>query len=192
MFLCFVLAVVIFQIFSTYPLTLRDVYHLTEGGIGLSLAINALIVVLFEMVLVHSLAPYDALEISGLGCFLTCVGFGLLPLGADFGLGLGYIAVTTLVWSLGEMFSMPFLSNIVAGRAGEGSLGRYMGFYITTFSAAFVIAPLLGTWVYETWGAHALWYGCGALGLPLWAGFHLLAVRQRRTRDHLPATAPAA
>jgi MFS family permease len=71
-------------------------------------------------------------------------------------------------------------------------MGRYMGVYITTFSAALVIAPLLGTWVYDNWGPYTLWYGWGALGLPLWAGFRLLAARERRHREQVAVAAPAA
>ncbi|HYG65490.1 MAG TPA: MFS transporter [Thermoanaerobaculia bacterium] len=192
MFLSFLMAAAVFQVFTTFPLTLRDLYGMREDSIGLALAVNTLVIVLFEMVLVHSLDRRDPLEISGVGSFLTCLGLGLLPLGAVFGWGFGYVALSVMVWSVGEMLTLPFLAGVVANRAGEGNLGRYMGFYVTTFSAAFVIAPLLGTWIYDTWGPHALWYGWGSLGLPLWAGFHWLAVRERRSRGQMAVTVPAA
>lgn len=42
-------------------------------------------------------------------------------------------------------------------------------------STAFVLAPLIGTWAYQHLGPEVLWYSCGLVGLPLLAGFWLLA-----------------
>lgn len=178
MLLSFLLASVTFQLLSTFPLTLRDLYLLKENWVGLTFAINTLIIITLEMVLVHRLGERDPLQVVAIGSFLSCVGFGLMPLGADLGLGYGYIAATTVIWTVGEMLSLPFLSGIVASRAAEGNVGRSMGFYITMFSAAFVSAPLAGTWIYSRFGAHAIWYGCAALGPPLAAGFYALSIRR--------------
>jgi MFS family permease len=78
------------------------------------------------------------------------------------------------------MLAFPIASAVVADRAQEESLGRYMGVFNVTFSAAFVAAPLIGTWVYQTWGPKTLWYGCGGAGIVIWGGFHLLAVARRQ------------
>lgn len=165
------LALVYFQIFGTYTLTLRDLYRLSEDRIGLLLSINTLVIVLFEMILVNALRGADLLKAMGLGSFVTCVGFGLLPLGSTF----LFAAFTVMAWTVGEMLSLPLIESVVADRAGERSRGRYLGMLTFAFSAAFMVAPLLGTWIYARFGAKALWYGTGALGLALWAGFHLLS-----------------
>jgi predicted MFS family arabinose efflux permease len=176
--LMFLLATVVFQIVSTFPLTLRDLYGFSEARIGLTLAINTLIIVVFEMVLLHKLAGRgDTLEKVGLGSFFVCTGLALLPLGSSF----PFAAFTVAVWTVGEMLAFPIASAVVADRAREGSLGRYMGVFNLTFATSYVAAPLIGTWVYQAWGPKALWYGCGAMGAILWAGFHLLAVARRRT-----------
>jgi predicted MFS family arabinose efflux permease len=173
----FLLAVVVFQVNSTYPLTLHDLYRMSEARIGLILAINTLIIVVFEMVLVHRLAARDPMEVVGFGCFLFCAGLALLPLGTSF----GFAAFTVAVWTVGEMLAFPIASSVVADLGKGESLGRYMGVFHLTFAAAFVAAPLAGTWIYQRLGAGALWYGCGGVGLFLWAGFHLLAEARRRT-----------
>jgi MFS family permease len=46
-----VLAMAFFQVWSTMPLYLRSFYEMSERGIGLLLALNALIIVLTEMLL---------------------------------------------------------------------------------------------------------------------------------------------
>jgi MFS family permease len=73
------------------------------------------------------------------------------------------------------MLSLSIVSALVAERAGERSQGRYMGVFSLSFSVAFVLAPLGGTWVYQRFSAEALWYGCGVIGVLLWIGFMSLS-----------------
>lgn len=181
LFLLFVVNVVTFQVVSTYPLSLRDLYGFSEDRIGLTLAVNTLIIVLFEMVLVHRVARYDPLRMTGLGAFLLGLGLALLPLGRGF----AYAAFTVVIWSIGEMLAFPIIAGLIANRADAGSVGRTMGLLNLSFATAYVIAPLAGTWVYQHLGPEALWYGCGAVGLLVWAGFEALAAVGRR-----PAPSP--
>jgi MFS family permease len=184
--LFFVFSVVLFQMMSTYPLSLRDLYGFAEDRIGLVMAINTLLIVLFEMVLVHAVAGYDPLKVTGVGAFVFCLGFALLPLGSTF----AFAAFTVAIWSVGEMLALPIAAGAVAERAREGSVGRYMGLYNLSFTTGFVVAPVVGTWVYESFGPRALWFGCGAVGLLVWAGFHGLAVLSRVSRSPAPASSP--
>jgi len=170
-FLMFVLAVVTFQIASTFPLTLRDFHHFSKGEIGLVLGVNTLVIVLFEMVLVHRLSGRDPLKVVAAGSFLFCFGMALLP----FGSGFAYVAFTVFVWTIGEMLTFPVLAGAVANRAGEANRGRYMGIFTLSFEGAFVISPLAGTWIYQHFGPRTLWSGCGAVGFVLLAGYWLLS-----------------
>jgi MFS family permease len=124
------------------------------------------------MVLVHSLAGRDPLKVSGFGAFLFCGGFALLP----WGTGFGYVVFTVAVWTVGEMLTFPLVSSAIADRAPEESRGQYMGLLNLSFASAFVVAPLVGTWVYQRLGPRTLWLGCGVVGLLVWAGFHAVAV----------------
>lgn len=169
--LMLVLAVATFQVTSTFALTLRGLYHFDESRIGLALAVNTLIIVLFEMVLIHRLGSRDPLKVVALGSLLFCVGLGLLPYGAGF----AYVASTVVLWTIGEMLTFPILSGVVANRAGEANRGRYMGIFTLSFEGAFVIAPLAGTWIYQRYGPRTLWNACGGVGLLLLAGFWLLS-----------------
>ena len=173
MALVFVLATVTFQMLSTYPLTLRDLYGFGEARIGLVMSINTVIIVLFEMVLVHRLAQKNPLRVVALGSFVFCLGFGLLPLGVAG--GFLYVALTVALWSVGEMLTLPLLGGVVANRAGERSRGRYMALFTVAFEGAFVVSPLAGTWIYQAFGPYVLWIGCIAVGVLLLAGFWGLA-----------------
>jgi MFS family permease len=150
---------------------------LTESRIGLVMGFNALLVALFEMVLVHSLGATEPLRLMAVGTVLLCAGFGLLPFGASFAFALLVVAV----WSVGEMLAMPAVAGIVSNRAGEGTRGSYMGVYMLSFSLAFVVAPLAGSWIYERLGPRTLWLACGALGPVLGLAMRALAPALRRS-----------
>ena len=91
---------------------------------------------LFEMVLVHAIRNLDPLRVLAVGGFFFCAGFGLLPLGSTF----AFAAFTVAIWTLGEMLTLPLVSAVVAARAEGGSRGSYMGLYVLSFQAAFVLA----------------------------------------------------
>jgi predicted MFS family arabinose efflux permease len=169
------LALVLFQVWGTYALSLRELYRLSEDRIGLLFAINTLIIVAVEMALVTALARRDPLRVAAAGALLLCLGLGLTPLGTGF----AFAAFAVVVWTLGEMLAIPLTEGIVANRAGAGASGRYMGVFAATFSIAFVAAPALGTAVYERFGPGAVWAGAAAAGPLLAAGYLALAPRFR-------------
>ncbi len=158
-----VLASCLFQFFSTLPLYFREEIGLPESRIGALLSLNALTIVVFEMVLIHAVRDLDRMRLSGVGAFLVCAGFALVP----HGMAVGYLALTILVWSLGEMLVLPILNAVAAERAGRGFEGQYMGLYAMAYSVAFIVAPVAGTFVYERFGPTALWHGMGVVGLIL-------------------------
>lgn len=165
--LAMALAVVFFQINGTFPLYLHREYGLSEAGIGGLLGLNALIVVAFEMLILHRVERLAPLAVIGPGAFLVCLGFALLPLGR----GAFFAAATILVWTVGEMLALPMTNIFVAARAGSARAGRYMGAYTMSFATAFLIAPALGLEVYDRYGAEVLWGAAGGVGAVLWLGF---------------------
>ncbi len=169
----FFFACVIFQFTGALPLFLHEGYGFPEKTIGILLGFSALLVVLFEMPLVRWLEHRDHARVVGFGCFLTCLGFGLMPLGHS----LPFALLTVGVWTFGEMLVLPFSNALVAERAGEGDSGRYMGIYTATFSLALLLGPPLGMVIYSHFGGRALWFGIALLGPLLW----LLAANLRRT-----------
>jgi MFS family permease len=164
------LAIVFFQINGTFPLYLHHEYGLSEAGIGALLGLNALIVVACEMLILHRIERLPPLSVIAPGAFLLCLGFALLPLAR----GAVYAAATVLVWTIGEMLTLPMANIFVAARAGSARSGRYMGAYTMSFATAFLIAPALGLSVYGRWGGAVLWGAAGVVGLALWLGFRAL------------------
>jgi predicted MFS family arabinose efflux permease len=160
------------------PLYLRSIFEMSERSIGLLLALNALIIVFAEMVLVRAVENRDRMTMVGVGAFLVCGGLALLALGSSW-----VVAVLSMViLTVGEMLSMPITNAVVAERAGTTSVGRYMGAYALAFSTAFVLGPIVGTAVYQNLGPGVVWLGIGAIGVVLAFAFAALSESLGGTR----------
>jgi len=163
---CFLIGILFYQLFNTWPLYLREYVGLSEDRIGLLLSMNGIMIVLIEMPLIHRLEKTNPLRIISWGSLLLFSGFVLLP----FGRGYSYAALMVVIWTMGEIMAMPLISTFIASRAPDRSRGKYMGMYTFVFASAFVAGPALGTWIYETLGPFYLWTGLGVIGVIVWAG----------------------
>jgi MFS family permease len=182
------LVIVLFQLFGAYPLTLAEVHRFPSYTIGFVFTLNTLVIVVCQMPVLHVVERFDTLRVIGVGAFLLCAGFALLPWGTTP----VALAVTVLVWTCGEMLTTPLLESFVARRSPVENRGQYMGMFSAAFSVAFVLAPVGGTWVYGQYGYLTLWGLCGALGVILLAAFFLLSVTVRKrhtTGAPVPSTA---
>src|SRR5262245_9972122 len=159
------------QYFSTETRYLKESFGFDESQIGWLLAINPTLIVLVEMPLVRSLRGRPRLPIVAFGTLLIALAFPLLVPRAW---GLGGLYAQLLLLTVGEMFSFSLLSSFVSDRAPPQSRGSYLGVYGATFSAAFVIAPALGGFVYERFSADALWFGCSVMAGLAALGYRLL------------------
>ncbi len=167
---CFFLLMTVFsQLFSTFNLYLNTNYGLRENRIGPLWAVNTVLIVAIEMALIHALRRRSEMKIIALGAFLISLGFSVLPLGRSF----GFAALAVVVWTMGEILTMPLSATVVAGRAG-GAAGRYMGVLSLVFSLSMLVAPFIGNWLYARIGGDALWPVMGAAGLLSAAGIFAL------------------
>jgi len=159
LFLMLLVAVVFFQFHTTYPKYLEDEYALTKPQIGLMFSLNTAIIVVFEMLLVNYVSRFSLLRAIGWGCFFACLGFGMLP--ASHATWFAVLSMTVI--TSGEMFMFPLASGFVAARSNGRNQGMYMSWYAMTYSLAGVVAPLIGTAVYQ-WGHNLFWYASLGVG----------------------------
>jgi MFS family permease len=170
MLIFLVWSIVFIQVLVTFPLYIRNVYGLAENRIGQLLAVNTIMIVVLEMILMEKIRKYPLTRMINLSFILLGAGLGLMPLGRGF----AFAALTVAVWTFGEMLSMPLVTALIAGRADDATRGRYMGIFSFGFSLAFIIAPAAGTAVYGRFGGEALWFGCAAVSFLLAGAFSLL------------------
>jgi MFS family permease len=184
--LLLVIGIVFFQLFGTWPLYMRQFCGFSENRIGLLLTINALMIALFEMQLIHRIDEKEPVSMIALGTLFVAAGFGLLPLMRSY----GFIAATTVLWTVGEMLIFPLSATFIAGRSSPENSGAYMGLFTLTFSFSMVISPVSGTWVYNHFGPDALWFGAGIVGILVWVGFKAFRRSIRTGRSEERAMAP--
>jgi len=173
--LVFLMGIVFVQIFSTFPLFFKSVYGFKENSIGLLLGVNTVMIVLFEMILMDALKKKSLIKIIALGAFLFCLGFALMPLGGGF----LYAAFTVVVWTSGEMLSLPSLTALIADHSDDAFRGKYMGMFSFAFALAIAVGPTLGSKIYDSLGPDTLWFSCGGMGVLLWLGFSRLKNKKK-------------
>jgi MFS family permease len=174
-------AFVYFQSQTTFPLHVRA-SGLSDADYGLLISLNGLAIVLFELPLVAITQRFPYRPVLTLGSLLVGLGFALNAVAND----LPELALTVLIWTLGEIIYAPVASAYVADIAPEHLRGRYQGAWGLTWGLAYVFAPALGAAIFA-WSSDGLWLICGLLGLA--AALLLLAARPPRVH---PASVPLA
>lgn len=169
------------QFFSTYPLYLRLHYGLSESGIGGLIAVNTLLIVAVEMLLMHGLRRASPARIVALGTLLIGLGFGMTPLGRSA----GFAVAGVVVWTLGEMMTMPMLHTLATLRSDPAAMGEYLGLTSLAFATATTFGPALSTRLWDAAGPDSVWYACAIAGV-------LIAFAFARMREEAPAGAAEA
>jgi MFS family permease len=152
-------AFVYFQSQTTFPLHVRA-SGLSDADYGLLISLNGLAIVLFELPLVAITQRFPYRPVLTVGSLLVGLGFALNAVAND----LPELALTVLIWTLGEIVYAPVASAYVADIAPEHLRGRYQGAWGLTWGLAFVFAPAVGAAIFA-WSADGLWLICGLLGL---------------------------
>jgi MFS family permease len=168
--LTFLMGLIFVQMFSTYPLYFKNFYGFPENTIGLLIAINTIMIVLFEMLLMEKLRGKNVISVISIGAFLLCAGFAIIPLGR----GHLYAAFTVVVWTIGEMLALPFITTVIADHSDDAVRGQYMGLYSLSFALAFSVGPTLGTTIYGSIGPDYVWLFCGIIAVVVTIGFFSL------------------
>ncbi|MFT3901575.1 MAG: MFS transporter [Niabella sp.] len=167
--LCTLFSVCFFQLMNTLPLFYKNAANLSKESIGLILGYSGVVVVVFEMLLVHIAEKNLKIrQTMVIGTLLCAVSYSTL--GFSHHLLLLYISISFL--SLGEILVLPFMSTITALRANEYNKGRYMGLNGMAVASAFIISPLLGSHIADRFGFSTLWIGTGSLLVLTSIGFY--------------------
>lgn len=156
------------QLMFTIPVYFKELGY-NEDSIGLFMAFNCLLVVIFEMPLIYYLERrYNLPFLMALGAILIAFGYFALNF-------VPWIFAAIIIYifgiSFGEMVTFPTANSQALTMAGKKRAGKYMGLFTLTFSISFALAPLFGMYVAEEFGFSALWYISGAIGLIGAGGF---------------------
>lgn len=170
-------AVCFFQLFTTIPLYFKEVLHIHVFWIGVLMAMNGILIALFEMVIVFKLEgrrPY--LQLMTFGTIIMAISFFVLNI--SFFSGILLAALSMLLVTFAEMIAMPFMNSYYISRSTEGNRGQYAALYTMAWSAAQIIGSTSGTQIAYTAGYHNLWWIIGGICLLTSVGYYNLQKKQ--------------
>jgi len=144
-----------FQFITVQPLFYKLKWHFSERGIGALISVNGIIIVLFEMMLIHYIEQkkkqmiyiISGVLLAGIGYLL----FNLLP-------GNYSSAVICIVLiSIGEMLCLPFMNTFWIRRAAGTNRSSYVAVYSLSWTSAQIIAPAFGSYLIKSGGFEFMW-----------------------------------
>ncbi len=155
----FAIGVVFCQMISTFGLY---VTHLgfSSATYGAIISLNGVMVVLIELPLTTITRKFPARRVMAAGYVLIGLGFGLNA----FAHTLAALVVCMIIFTLGEMITMPTSGAYLANLAPAEMRGRYLGVSGLTWSLALVLGPGLGMKLFTAAPA-IYWIACAAMGL---------------------------
>ena len=159
----FCVAMVFFQITTSWALFVID-SGFCKQTFGYLTALNGIIVALFELPLTSITRRYRPVTVMAVGYALVGIGMGMNLLGGDHSYSLAIFILVTIIFTLGEMISLPISNSYIAELAPEEMRGRFMGLLGVSWSTSLMLGPALGMSLYKV-SPNSLWILCIALGL---------------------------
>ncbi len=178
-FICItaVFGICFFQIFTTLPVFYKTELLLSESFIGFNMAVNGILIALFEMVIVFKLeGRRPAVHYMGIGVFLVGISYLMLNLPIENAMILALSSVFFV--TIGEISSLPFMNAYWIARTNSENRGQYAALYTVAWSSAQAVGPFFGSQVAEHFGYNVLWWTVGIICILLMAAFWWLHRRK--------------
>ena len=161
-----------FQLFTNVSVYYKLRLHFSESFIGLLMALNGLIIVLIEMVIVHKLEGRRRSTVYIItGTTLMCAAWCMLNLFHIDGL---LAALMIIIITMAEIMAMPFMNSYWIGRSQSHNRGQYAALYTMAWSVAQTFGPMMGAQLAEQYGFSSLWWWVSALSGVTAIGFFRL------------------
>lgn len=167
-----------FHLFTILPVYYKTEWHLNVQFIGLLMALNGIIIVLIEMVLIFKLEgtrPHTGFIQRGV--ILVGIGYALINILPS----VAWAAVLTMIIiTFGEILSMPFMNSFWISRTSSNNRGQYAAMYTIAWSIAQIAAPTLGSQVAAGINYNALWWIIAGICVAGGIGFMMLGKKMSR------------
>jgi MFS family permease len=155
-------SLIAFSHITTLPLTITQSAGYPARVFGLLVAVNGLLVALFEMVVVERLRPFRRLRVAALGTLVTGVSFGLAGVSQHW----TWFLLVVVGYTAGEILASPQEMAFVTDWAPPAARGQYLSFYQATWSLAMGLNPLLFLPLRTRLGDAAFWPLMMVLAVP--------------------------
>lgn len=156
-FLLFLFAMCFFQLFTTIPVFYKEQFHLSIFFIGMIMAMNGLLIALFEMITIFKLeGRRPLLHFISSGVVLIAIAYLLLN---TPGVEKAVLAIIVmLLFTLGEILSMPFMNSYWISRTLQYNRGQYAALFTVAWASAQAVGPFVGGLIAENYSYNVLWF----------------------------------
>jgi MFS family permease len=137
---------------------------------GFLMSLNAVVVVASTALLTRLTAGISSPLVMAMGSLLYTAGFGMLA----FHLGLRSLALSTVVWTCGEVLLATNAGPYIAAHTPANLRGRFQAIFEAMNSTGRVLSPLLFGLVISRTGIHLSWLLAALVMLGCAAGFGML------------------
>ncbi len=160
--LIFIFALCFFQLFTTIPVFYKEQFHLPVLFIGMIMALNGLIIAVFEMITIFALeGKRPSLHYISAGVILVAISFLMLNISFIGGALLALISMVFLTF--GEILAMPFMNAWWISRTLNHNRGQYAALFTVAWAGAQAAGPYGGALIAQHYGYHVLWFLVGAI-----------------------------
>lgn len=176
-YLWFVVLVVMFgmcffQLFTTVPKFYRDNMHLSEEFIGFIMALNGILIVIMEMVLIYKLeGKRNNLIYMAIGTVICALAFLSLLLPGNYKL---VCLLMIVLVTIGEITAMPFMSSFMISRTNEKNRGQYAALFTMAWGIGQTFGPYLCATLVEHTNFNVMFIVCAGVFLLTAFGFSRL------------------
>lgn len=157
-FLVVMFGMCFFQLFTTVPKFYRDNMHLSEQFIGFIMALNGILIVVMEMVVIYKMeGKRNNLIFISIGTAICALSY--LSLLIPFNAQMVCILMIVLV-TIGEITAMPFMSTFMVSRTNEKNRGQYAALYTMAWGIGQTFGPYLCSQLVEVTNFNVMFIVC--------------------------------
>ncbi len=158
------------MMFRLVPVFWKEDWHINEAMIGILMGLNGILISLFEMVLVNYMeAKKLQYRFVLYGILITAFGYSFFLI--NIGLHVVIAILAVVFFTIGEMFTFPYINTLTSLRSNEYNRGQYAAVYSFTWSFAQVVGPAGGAYLVSKSSYPWLWLALILLCLIAFWGF---------------------
>jgi MFS family permease len=134
----FIFCLGFFLDFTVLPITVTQSAGYPARVYGFLIGVNGLLIAIFELSLVDWLLRFRRLRVAALGVALTAIAMGSTGLVMHW----AWFLLCVLVWTAGEILTIPQQSAFLADWAPPDVRGRYLGLSQASWGLGSTVAPI--------------------------------------------------
>jgi len=154
--------ILFFQMFTTLSLYYKEVFNFSSIESGLFLALNGVIILLFELSIVAYVESrnLDKLSIVSYGVLAMAVSYLFLLIEHNV-----FALVAMMIFmTVGIMLTFPFANSFVKKRSLKKQEGKFMAVFTMSYSVAHILSTKTGMTIIADYGYRANWLFLACLG----------------------------